>query len=200
MHGSRNRGFLYVLLAAVLGLAACTTPTPYGPASGADGARGHGYWEQSLEDDRVRVTFSGNTVTPRETVENYLLYRAAEITLARGRDHFVVADRGTDKTTVYHTNYDYDGPFGFGFGPSFGFYGPGRAWCCGPYGYGASFRNSYGYFGSHAEATSWPVERYTAHADVVMGRGPKPDNADAYDARAVIARLAPTISRDTGRP
>lgn len=194
MHGPRNRGFLCVLLAAALGLAACTAPTPYGPAPGADGARGHGYWEQGLEDDRIRVTFSGNTVTPRETVENYLLYRAAEITLARGRDHFVVAARGTDKTTTYHTTYDYDGgPFGFGFGPSFGFYGPGWAWCCGPYGY------SYGYVGGRGEATSRPVDSYTAHADVVLGRGPKPDSADAYDARAVIARLGPAIARDGDR-
>ncbi|MEQ8806303.1 MAG: hypothetical protein RIE87_11705 [Rhodospirillales bacterium] len=194
MHGPRNRGFLCVLLAVVLGLAACAAPTPYGPASGADGARGHGYWEQGLEDNRIRVTFSGNTVTPRETVENYLLYRAAEITLARGRDHFVVATRGTDKTTAYHTSYDYDGPFGFGFGPSFGFYGPGRGWCCGFHGY-----HGYSYFGGHAETTSRPVDRYTAHADVVLGRGPKPDGADAYDARAVIARLAPAITRDNGR-
>lgn len=197
MHGPRNRGLLCLLLAAVLGLAACAAPTPYGPAPGADGARGHGYWEQGLENDRIRVTFSGNTVTPRETVENYLLYRAAEITLARGLDHFVVADRGTDKTTVYHTTYDFDGPFGFGFGPNFGFYGPGRGWCCGPYGYGGY---SYGYFGGRGEATSRPVDRYTAHADVVLGRGPKPDSVDAYDARSVVARLAPMIARDKGRP
>ncbi|PIW26332.1 MAG: hypothetical protein COW30_15840 [Rhodospirillales bacterium CG15_BIG_FIL_POST_REV_8_21_14_020_66_15] len=178
------------LLAAVaaLGLVACAAPTPYGPAPGAVGDRGHGYWEQALEDDRLRVTFSGNSDTSRETVESYLLYRAAEITLERGGDHFVVADRATEKSTTYHTTYDFDGPFGIGFGPDFGF-GYGR-W---PYGFRSAYR---GYpFAGYGNATSWQVNRYIAHADIVLGRGPKPDRPEAYDARAVIARLASGIVR-----
>ena len=63
-------------LAAVLVLgvvlAACAKPTPYKPAD-----NGTGYTEQKLEANRYRVTFSGNSVTDRETVDNYLLYRAA---------------------------------------------------------------------------------------------------------------------------
>jgi hypothetical protein len=38
------------------------------------------------------------------------------------------------------------------------------------------------------------VERYEASAEIVMGRGPKPaDNARAFDARDVLARLGPSI-------
>ena len=56
-----------VLLAAVaaLALSACATATPYQPV-GASGARG-GYAEQRLENDRFRVSFSGNSVTSKRT-------------------------------------------------------------------------------------------------------------------------------------
>lgn len=72
---------------ALLLVGACATgPTPYQLRS-ADGE--HGYSDQALERDRVRVVFRGNFLTTRETVENYLLYRAAELTLQRGYRFFV---------------------------------------------------------------------------------------------------------------
>ncbi len=39
-----------------------------------------GYSDERLADNRFRVTFSGNSATARETVENFLLLRAAEVT------------------------------------------------------------------------------------------------------------------------
>ena len=50
------------LLATSL-VAGCTQPTPYAPA-----VDGKGYKEQQLENDRYRVSFTGNSATPRETV------------------------------------------------------------------------------------------------------------------------------------
>lgn len=79
-----------VALGATLALAACEPPGPssYGPKFGAfgysDDDRGGGVW---------RVRFTGNSETPRETVVSFALYRAAEITLAHGFDHFAVMDR-----------------------------------------------------------------------------------------------------------
>jgi len=172
-HGVKGR-VIAVLLSA--GLAAgCAAPTPYQPAS-----NGEGYAERPLEADRYRVTFSGNSLTSRETVEDYLLLRAAEVTLARGYDHFVVVEKDTERSTSYHT-------MGTGFGGHFGrsyhdpffygrFHGPG--------------------FGGFASATTWPRDRYAAYANIVMRRGTKPaDNAQAYDARAVIERLGPAVAR-----
>ena len=46
--------------------------------------RGYGFSEQRIEDDRYRITFRGNSSTSRETVENSLLYRAAELTVQTG--------------------------------------------------------------------------------------------------------------------
>ena len=89
-------------LLGVLALAACASPTPYQPAT--DGV---GYADRVLETDRFRVTFGGNAETPRATVEDYLLYRAAELALAQGRDYFVLADRDTEARTRVYGGWPY---------------------------------------------------------------------------------------------
>lgn len=61
----------------------------------------HGYAETQLGANRVRVTFAGNAETDRETVETYLLFRVAELTLQRGYDYFVVADHNVEASTEY---------------------------------------------------------------------------------------------------
>jgi len=66
-----------LVAASALTLAACATATPYQPASEPGGY--DGFSQQMIENDRARITFGGNSLTNRETVENYLLYRAAEI-------------------------------------------------------------------------------------------------------------------------
>lgn len=155
-------------IAGVLGLAACGLPTPYQPA-----VDGHGYAELQLEDDRFRVTFSGNRLTAREAVENYLLYRAAEITVARGFDHFVIADWQIERSTTYFSTM-----IGIGGGLGYGRYDvlgdP---------------------FGGFTPSTARPVDRYTGYANIVLRPGAKPPGqAEAYDARAVLRRLAPSVS------
>lgn len=65
-----------------------------------DGGR-YGYAETLIEPNRVQVSYNGDTLTPRETVETYLLYRAAETTLQRGFDYFVVVAHETDEESRY---------------------------------------------------------------------------------------------------
>lgn len=169
MNPKLDRRFLRLLvLAGAFGLAACGTPTPYQPATD-----GHGYAEQSLEKDRYRVTFTGNSLTPRETVENYLLYRAAELTLARGYDYFVLVDKETERTITYFSTLN---GFGGGFRSD-------------------SFRRGHSHaFGS---STVHPSSQYAAFANIVMRKGKKsPDYTAAYDARDVLKRLKPTINRN----
>jgi hypothetical protein len=132
---------------------------------------GQGYSEQALEADRYRITFSGSSATPRETVENYLLYRAAEVTVERGYDHFVVVERNTEQSGA-------SGSTGVGVGV------------------GSGYRNRYSGYGGITSATLSPGDSYTAYANIVMRRGARPaDNPKAYDARAVLKRLEPTITR-----
>ena len=165
----RRRFHRLLVLVGALGLAACgtPTPTPYQPS-----IDGYGYAEQSLEENRYRVTFSGNSLTPRATVENYLLYRAAEVTLARDYDYFVVVAKGTERTTTYFSILH-----GVGGGASY-----------------HGYRHGYGVTGS---STSYPRNDYAAFANIIMRKGEKsPDNTAAYDARDVLKRLEPTINRN----
>ena len=110
------------MVAAAMSLAACASgPTPYQPAAGYD----RGYAEQKIESDRYRISFKGNSMTERDTVENYLLFRAAELTLQSGYDSFTIVNRDTDKdsrirSTGFHSRFSY-----MYFSPRWGWMVPG---------------------------------------------------------------------------
>ena len=76
-------------LAALAVLGACATATPYQAA--LDGQKG--YANQQIESNRWQISFAGNSLTDRKTVETYLLYRAAELTDQEGYDYFQVIQR-----------------------------------------------------------------------------------------------------------
>lgn len=164
---------LLALAFAVLA-ASCATETPYAPASHGR----MGYSEQRIENNRYTVSFAGNFATRRQTVESYLLYRAAELTLASGYDYFIVVRQDTEKSTTYQSTID-DYPFRNDFFLS---------WYEYPYGPG--------FGGGFATETTTPVNRYKAVAEIVMYRGKKPkDDPSAFDARDVIKYLGPTVRR-----
>lgn len=161
--------FASLLLAGIL--AACVAPTPYAPAP-ANGAE-EGYAAYPLEENRYRVIFAGNSVTPRETVHNYLLYRAAEITLESGHDYFRVVDQSTDADTTYRTTLS----------------GTTAFW---PYSRAGYY---FGFAPGFTTARSYPSTRFAATMEIVVGMGEKPDDARAYNARSVIDTLSSKIVR-----
>ena len=111
-----------IIGAAGILLAACATATPYGPASQGGG---YGFSEQQIEQNRFRIMFRGNSVTSRETVENALLYRAAELTVQQGFDHFIVVENDTEARTTY-SGTGHPAFYGrYGFGHPFH-----RSWIC----------------------------------------------------------------------
>ena len=90
-----------LILAALAGLAAgCAAQSSYQARS--ENGR-YGYAEVQVQPNRVRISYNGDTLTPRETVETYLLYRAAEATLERGFDYFVIVAHDTDENTRYES-------------------------------------------------------------------------------------------------
>ena len=107
-------------LLAVATLSACATATPYQPNIAVQPGRAApgGFSEQRVEPDRYRVSFAGNSLTSRETVESYLLYRAAELTAAQGYDWFTIADRQTDRKARTYAQADpfYNSWYGSHFG------------------------------------------------------------------------------------
>lgn len=186
-----SRKALVFAVAAVLstGLAACATPTPYQPVVTKGTTQG-GYSELKLEPERYRVTFAGNSLTRRETVEGYLLFRAAELTVQNGYDWFAIVERDTDKKTRTYVDSD---PFYRPWYGGYGFWRPSWRYYGGPYGW----RTWDPYWGDPFWASRVDVrtiERYEASAEVVMGKGPKAaDDPKAFDARAVIENLKPRI-------
>ncbi len=172
-------------LASATALASCATPTPYQPATGSGSYR-TGYWDEQIEADRFRVTFSGNSLTSRETVERYLLYRAAQLTVERGSDYFVLADRDTEKKSRTYVNEPFGpGPWGY-WGPSWRYYSPRWGWRAWSPWYGDPFLDR--------QVDVRTVDRYEASAEVVIGRGAKPDNVRAFNARQVLENLGPSIA------
>lgn len=165
------RTAMRVALAAglVLLIAACAQPTPYKPRLDSS----TGYSEQQIEGNRFRVTFYGNDVTPRETVENYLLYRAAELTLQRDGDHFVLVGKDIERITDY--------------------YGNNAGWPGGYSVYGSRWPGSTGY-GMGWSSNIYAQNRYQAYADILIFKGKTPkDDPKSFDARMVIQQLGPTL-------
>jgi hypothetical protein len=155
-----------------LALTACSTPTPYAPKQPGSYT---GYTDQKLDETRYRVTFTGNSVTPRETVEDYLLLRSAEVTLQSGYRYFVFDTRDTEAKTSYRSDFmGWPGWRGRGF------------W----------YRHTWPYYDPFFDGPPYdsvdtvPITRYQAYAEIVMLT---PDQAKkdprALDARDVVDHI-----------
>jgi len=157
-------------------LAGCATINPYHPAKSASDT---GFSEQQLDDNRYRVTFRGDSTTSREDVEDYLLYRAAELTVEKGHDYFIMAEQDTEAKTSLRTVRRapfygrYAHPF---YDPYYSF----------PY-------YAYGFdWGYPHDADIYQTTRYSAEAYIALYSGKKPeDNPRAFNARSVMQNIGP---------
>ena len=147
---------------AALSVAACATPTVYGPAATANGP---GYREYRIEPGRYRITFQGGPGAPVQQVQDYALLRAADLAIADGYDWFRVADRFLQgrpdnapriSLGVGGTDFGRRSAIGVGVGTGFSLGG-----------------------GPSVSAT----------LEVVMGKGERPRGGDVYDARALRSNL-----------
>jgi hypothetical protein len=175
-----KRAVMALAAVGVLGLAGCETATPYQPLAAHNAVPG-GFSDQRVDDTHFRVVFKGNDVTSRMQVENYLLYRAADVTVGAGFDWFEMVDHST-----HNTGETYVSP---AFGPGWGYWRP--DWAFGR-------RGRFGAWGG----VGWDAydvnefDRYQATADIFVGHGPKPANDPrAFDARQVMTNLGPKIVR-----
>ena len=176
--GTRNWLTGMIVLSTAL-LVACATETPYKPAE----SRGeYGYAETPLGDNRYRITFVGNSSTPAETVQDYALLRAAELTLAQGYDWFETADRNEDKK-VRNTTVD------SGFGPTYQQSQTYYRNCdllgnCDTVVSGRTFVTP----GSGVVSTSSRTS-YRYSLEVLMHKSPMDDEVRSYDAKRLAAAL-----------
>lgn len=158
------RPALIAVSALALALASCASLAPYGPQA-RPGAQG--FVEQRIEADRFRVTYNG--VGAPGPVADLALRRAAELALGQGGDWFEVTQRYIDGRP--------DSAGGVrpsvSVGASSGRYG---RWSTSGVGVGVGLDLS------GPQPTSTTLE-------ILIGRGPRPDRREAYDAREVLRAL-----------
>lgn len=153
---------------SALALTACASLALYGPSMGPSG---QGFSQQRIESDRFRVTYRG--VGAPGPVADRALLRAAQLTTEEGYDWFEVTQRYIDgrpdsaggvrpSVSVGAGSSRYDGRYG-GFSSS----GVGV-------GVGLNF--------------SGPSPTQTV-LEIRLGRGQRPERAEAYDARDVQRNL-----------
>ncbi len=189
-----------VLAASVTVLTACASTTPYQPASKPGGY--DGYSQTMLDNSRARITFGGNSLTDRDTVENYMIYRAAEMAVERGFDTFALVNRDTEKNSRVNISPAYN--YGLGrYDPYFrySFFRPRLGWSA--FDRFSYFRRPYrsrgfGFMGYandpfHNDFNVRETTKYRATAEVVFGRGGVPGADNTFNAREVLANLGPTI-------
>ena len=202
--------------ASLMILSACATTTPYQEASKPGGF--DGYTQTIIENDRARVSFGGNSLTERETVENYLLYRAAELAVERGFEHFTLIESDTESETRIRSTAGAGfagGPYGFNdpffrysyFNPRFGWSRFGRFSSFRTRGFGrrgfgrrgfGGFGHGFGFgfgggFGGFNDFDIREITKYRAIAEVKFSSGVKPDSERSFNAREVLTNLGPTI-------
>jgi hypothetical protein len=157
-----------VLVSAALALSACASTAPaYAPAASAGRA---GYSETQIEANRYFVTYRADGGADAALVQDFALLRAAELTLAAGRDWFWV-DRRT-----------FDAPAARGYGPSIGVGVGAGSW-------GGHTSTSVGVSASFPVGGGQSGRARAATLEIRLGEGVKPDDANAYDAHAIVANI-----------
>ena len=158
-----------------LALIGCA-PTPYRPAD-SDG----GYHQIQLEPHVYVVSFLGNSVTSEETVRTYWLYRCAELTIEKGHTYFVILRRAEAR----------DGAIRLVAAPLSDAEGPALA---------AGRIIIIPLYIPEFQTPVVPSRPSTPTGNVIarirmFSDANDPDLATAYEAQAVIEKLAPTIRR-----
>ena len=175
--------------ASFLMLCGCATTTATVPAYRPQASdKGAGYADERIDATRYRVSFSGDTETTRAQVEDYLLRRAAEITVRAGYKYFVFDNRSIETdTNFYRTTDSWDPTTGLAFG--LGRRYPGRS---------EHFaKGSIPAFWSEKEAV--PITHYTARSEIVVL---PPDQVGthlgALAAREILRYLSPEFLAGAG--
>ena len=164
---SMNRKIFVLAICGAL-LSACASGPAYRPAVEPDD---YGYRDTLLTSDRYRVSFSGDSGMARETVENFALFRAADVAVNRGATRFRINSRETSPVTSYS-----------GGGPSTSI----------GYGWGYPFwGTSIGYSTGGASRT-----RYETVLEIQIGDEVPEQGQDVYNATELKRNLSTAVAAD----
>lgn len=150
-----------ILPILALSLTACAAagPTLYAPAQNGS----YGYSQQRIEQDRFRISFEAGSDIGFDETEDLALRRAAQVTLDEGGDWFVVVHRsreGDDRNPVS--------------------VGTTASYSTGSHGYSARGIG----LGIRIDGSAG---QKSVELEILIRSGTRPDDANAYDARDVLA-------------
>lgn len=157
-----------LVLSLSIGLVACASGPVYRPAPEPGS---YGYRDTMLTSDQYRVSFAGGYGTARETVENFALFRAADLALSHGQTYFRVNSRETSPI-VNQSNYGPTASVGYGWG-----------W---PY-----WGTSVGYTGGRG----YTETRYETVLQIQLGADLPKDGPNVYNAQQLKQNLAPAVAQ-----
>ena len=127
-----------------------------------------GYSSTQIDQNTFRVSYEGDIGTDAGKVNDFLMYRAAELTMQSGYDYFVFTNKDVTKQTQtqcqQQNNFD-------------------------------NKKNKNNYPTSSTKNCSESVA-YTVTANIKMYKGKKPEsNINAYDAMNLMQYMGPNIKR-----
>lgn len=165
-------------LVALIGIAAVllsSCSTKYAQRGGWPDV--YGYSDTPLDSTTYQVTFAGNSATAPDLVDRYALYRAAELTAAKGFDYFVVLDVQREQNTTtssmpngHETHIEHD------IDPQTGQLVPVAV--------------------TTSDYMTTTQTDHTVTKTIRMFKGVRPpDNSNAYDAKSMLRVMGPTIIR-----
>jgi hypothetical protein len=97
------RYLTFVLIITILFIVGCASPQPTQYKSSST-ENEFGYKEKMLTDTQYRIDFIGNRHTDESRIKDYAMLRAAELTLLKGFDWFVILDSDTERQTKSRTD------------------------------------------------------------------------------------------------
>lgn len=86
------------LITLVVALTSCGTS--YQPVGEYGGIPHGGYKSTRINANTFIVSFTGNSSTPKRTVDSYMLYRCARVTMENGYDYFVITSTSASSTNL----------------------------------------------------------------------------------------------------
>ena len=157
---------LIPLCLAMFALTACETATLYQPAVNANSV---GFSETRIEPGRYRVNFQGGGGASEGQINDYVLLRAAELTIRDGYDWFRVTGRDGQQSAPRSASSISLG----GGGGSFG----------GGGGFGLGLGTSIPLGGSGP--------RISRSLEILAGHGQAPSGPEVYNARGILDTIGP---------
>jgi hypothetical protein len=169
-----------IIVAAMLALTACASSPRY---VAADKPGDYGYYSRKISENRYRVNFTGNRRTSLEETRDYILLRAAQLTLEHDNEWFRIVDR---ETSTSESHDAWEPRTGIGYERAYYVQRSCGLLACTQSVQPVTYTRMD--FGADFD-TGRPETRHSQSIEIVMGKGTPPEDGDYYDAEDVVKSI-----------